>query len=183
MSSLNTIAQSLVDRLAPLRDVGLTVRRTPNRIRQQGVISGNGLLTISLDSITGGATNEELAGVRQMAPQVWLLSGLLRNVRQQDGVNNFYDYLTERLFGWVPQGASGPVSLTSFSTQPPTEDYLVVEMRVSIPAILVANVSNSLLIDEVPEANGSNLLEAIFVPTEITDRWGVYSDTSEVNPC
>ncbi|MEM1240849.1 MAG: hypothetical protein AAGI45_13495 [Cyanobacteria bacterium P01_H01_bin.26] len=179
--SLGVIAQSIVDRISELRGVGLTVRRSPNRRRQQGVVTGNGLLTVELDEVTGGAADQELAGTKQEAPQVWLLTGLLRNVREQDGVDNLFDYLTSKLFGWVPAGASGPITLVSFSQEPPVEDYLLVEMRLRVPFTLVADTGHSLLIDEVPEAQGAKLIESIFITTKISDRWGVNSDTTEVD--
>ena len=52
-----------------------------------------------------------------------------------------------------------------------------------MPAVLIGGSCDGLLIDEVPEADGANLLEAVFEAVEVSDRWGVYSDTTEVNPC
>lgn len=184
MTTLGTIAQSIIDRLAPLQGVGLVVRRQPNALRSQGVVTGNGVLTLTLESITGVATDRDLAGVKQSTTQVWLLNGKLRNVREQDGLENLYDWLMEQLFGWTPSGASGPITLGTFTPQPPMEDYWPVEMRLNVPSVLVGAADcESLLIDEVPEAEGASLLEAIFEAVEITDQWGVYSDTTEVNPC
>ena len=183
MTTLGTTAQSIIDRLTPLRAVGLVVRRQPNKLRAQGIVTGNGVLTLSLESVTGGATDRDLTGVKQLTTQVWLLSGKLRNVRQQDGLENLYDWLTEQLFGWTPNGASGPITLGTFTPQPPLEDYWPVELRLTVPAVLIGGSCDGLLIDEVPEADGANLLEAVFEAVEVSDRWGVYSDTAEINPC
>lgn len=179
--SLSVVAQSIIDRLAPLRGVELIVRRQPNRLRSQGVIKGNGLLTLSVDSITGLASENDLTGMRQATNIVWLLRGQLRNVREQDGMDNLFDWLTEQLIGWTAFGASGPASLATFTPQRPLEDYWPIEFRFNVPLFLVG--SHTFPLDNVPEAEGANLLEAVFEPTEITDRWGVYSDTTEVNPC
>ena len=183
MSSLGTISQSIIDRLAPLRGVGLVVRRKPNKSRTQGVVTGNGVLTLSLESATGGDTERDLTGVKQSTAQVWLLDGKLRNVREQDGLENLFDWLIERLFGWTPNGASGPITLGTFTPQPPLDDYWPVEMRLNVPAVLIGGACEGLVIDEVPEADGANLVEGIFEVVEVSDRWGVNSDTTEVNPC
>lgn len=180
--TLSTIAQSIIDQLAPLQNVGLTVRRQPNRLRSQGAVTGNGVITLSLESVTGGTAERDLSGAKQSTIQVWLLRGTLRNLREQDGLNNLYDWLTENLFGWTPDGASGPITLGTFTPQPPTEDYYIVEMRLNVPAVLI-QANDTFALDVVPEANGANLLEAIFEVAEVKDQWGVYSDTTEVNPC
>ena len=82
MTTLGTTAQSIIDRLTPLRAVGLVVRRQPNKLRAQGIVTGNGVLTLSLESVTGGATDRDLTGVKQLTTQVGVLSCYLRNLRQ-----------------------------------------------------------------------------------------------------
>ncbi|MEO1399672.1 MAG: hypothetical protein AAFV72_00270 [Cyanobacteria bacterium J06635_1] len=173
--TLSQIAQSIIDRLAPLQDVGLIVRRQPNTLKAQGITGENGIITLSLESVTGAATDRTLAGARQAAPMVWLLSMRLRNVRGEDGIENLYDWLTGQLFGWTPIGAAGPITLSSFTPQPPVEDYWPVQMRLNIPGLLLSE-DETIGPDEAADAAaGATLLEAIFSPIEITDRWGVNS--------
>ena len=185
MTTLGTIAHSIIDRLTPLQAVGLIVRRQPNRLKTQGVITRNGVLTLSLESITGNDAGRDLIGIKQEAIQVWLLSGKLRNVREQDGLENLYDWLMGQLFGWIPAGASGPIALGTFTPQQPMEDYWPVELRINVPSILIGEACDGLLIDEVPEADGANFLEGIFEVVEVRDRWDVnvdYVDASTIPP-
>ena len=185
MTTLGTIAHSIIARLTPLQAVGLIVRRQPNRLKTQGVITRNGVLTLSLESITGNDAGRDLIGIKQEAIQVWLLSGKLRNVREQDGLENLYDWLMGQLFGWIPAGASGPIALGTFTPQQPMEDYWPVELRINVPSILIGEACDGLLIDEVPEADGANFLEGIFEVVEVRDRWDVnvdYVDASTIPP-
>lgn len=168
MTVLGDMAQSIVDRLAPLRSAELVVRRPANSQRQQGASGTNGVATLVLENVTGLPAGQGMGGTTQNASANWLLRCQLKNLQSAESVEHFFDWVTEHLFGWTPTGGTSPITLGSFTPGTPIDEYWPLEIRFSTMMLLINETFEEP--GEV-DAGGANLLDLVFCAT-VEDRWG-----------
>lgn len=184
--SLTRISQAIVDRLEPLRSANLVVRRLPTTPREVGQITGNGVLTLALDSISTqdgigrGAAVGSLGfdSVVQPVVQNWVIEGRVRNLRGDAGLDLLADWLIERLFAWQVPLTAGPIRFTSFSLEERTEAFWLFLFRFAVPTVLVAEVGAEATDTATEDSRGAVLAQTIFDVVEVRDELGVFVDTN-----
>ena len=136
--TLQVMSRELADRLAPIRDAGVFVRRLPEKPKTAGSNTTAGVLTIRLESIGSEETtlSRGLAGASQSVVQNWVIDGRVRDLAAVGGLYGLFDWLTNQLFGYKPSGANGAISFAGFEVKPRLDVYWIFEYRISIPVNL-----------------------------------------------
>lgn len=167
--SLVKAEQSILDRLAPLRDCGIWVRGNPDEPNKQGQIQENGSITLShsADSFNGfmGADRS-----RQQAEVAWMLEGRIYNLRSNGGLLVLRDSLYRLTIGFKPEGC-GPLQATGWTFAERTQQHWRFEYQMSCTQIVAGT----------PEVDpfdvGATLQEIFFTPVEVSDRYGINTAT------
>lgn len=130
--------QFIVDRLAPLRDEGLTVRALPNKSNQIGEIVGNGIITVSWVKDEPEGNSDSLGIVCQKVNSEWVLDIRVKDLRDDESAgglvlrNLVYNYL---LGLQTPSG--GRILAKSFQFVDRTNNVWVFDCRLTVPTIIM----------------------------------------------
>lgn len=162
--SLIAAEQSIVDRLATLRDLGLWVRTDPDKPAEQGIVQDNGSITVRHTGDQAGDFGD-LSRQQQRITVTWLLDGRIRNLRSAGGLLVLRDSLYALLIGYKPAGM-GPLALSSWNLAERAQNYWRFELELSCEQLFFGTEPAD------PSDVGANLAEVFFSPVEVRDRWG-----------
>lgn len=164
--SLVQAEQDILNRLQPLREVGLLLRSLPNRSSEQGRVVGNGVITLSWELDEPSQPQSTLSGTIQDSVTNWVIDGRITNLREASGVLAIRQALYTLTLGFRPSGC-GALYARRFEFLERTDLYWRFEYRFACSTVLqgVAPIE--------PGTVGVNLREVFFDVPVMVDRWGI----------
>lgn len=158
--------QSIVDRLAILRDAGIWVRTDPDKPAEQGIVQDNGSITVRHQGDQSGGF-ADTSKLQQRVAVTWLLDGRIRNLRSPGGLLVLRDSLYALLLGFKPDGM-GPLALNRWNVVERTQQYWRFELEMSCEQLFMGAYTE-------PGTVGANLADVFFTPIEVRDQWDINS--------
>ncbi|MDX2215518.1 MAG: Gp37 family protein [Oculatellaceae cyanobacterium bins.114] len=149
------IEQSIIERLAPLRNAGLLVRALPNKSGEVGKIEGNGAITLSW-SVDESQPPGSMGFFTQDCLMQWVLDIRIRNLRDASGAWAIHDAIYGLLIGFQPAGCR-KMYAQKFEFVDRTDAVWVFEATFIAPTTLM----------EQPTPDTGALLKDVFLSEEL----------------
>ncbi|HEY9737542.1 MAG TPA: Gp37 family protein [Trichocoleus sp.] len=168
---LGPAEQSIKTRLAPLKALGL--RTLPETAAEQGVMSGNGTLSLMWMSDEPGGATDTMSRMQDCVSN-WEVDGRVKGLRNpEQGLLKIRQLLYYLTIGFKPDGC-GPLYATGFQFLDRENNYWRFKYQMACKSKLIG------LGMEEPGDLGVNVAEIFFEVPQITDQWGVSTSQGDL---
>lgn len=151
---IQTIEQSLIDRVSPLRATGIWVRGLPNLASDLGLNTNTGILTIYLDK-TDFKSPDSLGLVVQPVLLQFVIELRLIDLREPSGAYAAIRYICNRLIGFAPPDSEN-IYLLSHEFMGEKDKLWVHQIRLIVPTRLfeIPDIESYVLLKQITLEDG-----------------------------